>query len=281
MHLSLGILRRLQMPCYKVIGDPTPSFKILRLLLRRLPIYDKVEVITRRDIFGENVLCKAVHTRKIAILNVVLEGLTHKQQAQVIIRHNNNTLVYAEQFGEADMLSILLSRLTAEQILHALKRGKEDGMHNFMQRVSRQNLSMTLDRLSSDQQVDLICCQDSRGYNDVMIAVAIHHKELLSEIVGRLSPDQKYASITNQTKELICEDFEVEQQKIGYNALMLAVDFVHVFKEHLSWMQKYQLRLDYHPESMISILLYDLTPDQQLTVMSYYRKTVNIGTRYI
>ena len=44
MHLSLGILRRLQMTCYKVIGDPTPSFKILRLLLRRLPIYDKVEV---------------------------------------------------------------------------------------------------------------------------------------------------------------------------------------------------------------------------------------------
>ena len=103
MHLSLGILRRLQMPCYKVIGDPTPSFKILRLLLRRLPIYDKVEVITRRDIFGENVLCKAVHTHKIAILNVFLDGLTHEQRAQVIIRHNNNALVCAVKFGATDI----------------------------------------------------------------------------------------------------------------------------------------------------------------------------------
>ena len=101
--------------------------------------------------------------------------------------------------------------------------------------------------------------------------------------MGRLSPDQIYASITNQTKELICEDFEVEQQKIGYNALMLAVDFVHVFKEHLSWMQKYQLRLDYHPESMISILLNDLTPEQQLTVIlqenSEHRNALHLTER--
>ena len=122
-----------------VSDDPIRSFENLRLLLRRLPINDKIEVITRKDIFGDNVLCKAVCMGEIAILNVFLEGLTNDQQAQVITCHNKNALVYAEQFGKADMLSILLNRLSAEQILHALKRGKEDGMHNFMQRVSRQN----------------------------------------------------------------------------------------------------------------------------------------------
>ena len=164
------------------------------------------------------------------------------------------------------MLTFLLNKLTAEQILHALKSGKEEGMHNFLQRVSRQYLLMTLDRLSSAQQVDLICCQDTQGYNDVMIAVKQLHMEMLNEIVGRLSPEQKYTCITSQTKELIEEDIEVGRQKIGYNALMLAVDY-DIFKENQLWMQKLRIHLENRPENMISILLNDLTPDQQLSVI--------------
>ena len=84
-------------------------------------------------------------------------------------------------------------------------------------------LANILQRLSPSQQADLISCMNSDGYNDVMIAAMQLLPGTLREMVGKLSPDQTYFCITSQTQHRP-DPFGVGGQRIGYNALMLAVD---------------------------------------------------------
>ena len=105
------------------------QLNILRILVQRLPTYERINAIICRNEWSKSALCIAIDQGKRESLRVLLEGLNLENQYHVINCHNMCPLECAIRGGNHNIISLLLDKLSSEQLLHVLKTGKEEARY--------------------------------------------------------------------------------------------------------------------------------------------------------